>query len=258
MTNVCVVDLRELRASTGRRHPWERARAALVEALLPPVDGPVSVLDAGSGDGYLVRELLRSLPAGSTCCCWDVEYTEQEIDELKAVSGDAFEFVAASPTGAADVVLALDVIEHIEDDAAFVAELFDLARPGGHLVVTVPAWPWLYSAHDVALGHWRRYTPAALDAVVRSAGFQVVSRGGFFSALAMIRAGQRVVRGGVEPFSEATGAEPVSDLVDWTHGPLVTRTVTGALELEGRAAIALARHGVRVPGLSCWTVCRRP
>jgi SAM-dependent methyltransferase len=257
-SNVCGVDLRELRASTGRRHPWEQARAALVAELVPVAGGPVRVLDAGSGDAYLARDLLPRLPAGSTCCCWDIEYTQPEIDALSAVSGDAFEFVVGAPDDAADVALALDVIEHIEDDRAFVGELFERIRPGGVLVVTVPAWPWLYSEHDVALGHWRRYTPGALEAVVSSAGFSVMSSGGLFSALAAVRSAQRVVRGRVEPFSEVTRRSPVSDLVDWNRGPRVTRAITGALELEGRASISLARRGIRVPGLSCWAVCRRP
>ena len=74
-----------------------------------------------------------------------------------------------------DVVLLLDVIEHVEEDVRFLQDSAFLAKPGGHLIVNVPASPRLYSRYDVAAGHLRRYTPKALIEVGHQAGLEVAS-----------------------------------------------------------------------------------
>jgi SAM-dependent methyltransferase len=73
----------------------------------------------------------------------------------------------------ADVVLLLDVLEHVNDDLAALTAASRALAVGGTLVVTVPAFPWLWSPHDVALGHRRRYTARTLRAVATRAGFGV-------------------------------------------------------------------------------------
>lgn len=77
-------------------------------------------------------------------------------------------------TGAVDIVTMLDVLEHIDDDRAALRGLFRVLRPGGKLLLTVPAYPFLWSEHDVALHHKRRYVAAELTARVREAGFRVL------------------------------------------------------------------------------------
>jgi SAM-dependent methyltransferase len=72
-----------------------------------------------------------------------------------------------------DVVLAADVLEHLTDDELATSELFRVLRPGGTLVVNVPTDPGLWSEHDVALGHVRRYTRSRLNELLSSAGFRV-------------------------------------------------------------------------------------
>ncbi len=72
-----------------------------------------------------------------------------------------------------DTVLALDVIEHVEDDVTVLREMHRVLRPEGALVLTVPANPFLWSDHDVALHHKRRYTKKALMTALEGAGFRV-------------------------------------------------------------------------------------
>jgi len=72
-----------------------------------------------------------------------------------------------------DIITALDLLEHIPDDAAAVREFARVLRPGGILLVTVPALPWLWSEHDEALDHLRRYTRKRLQGVLKSAGLRV-------------------------------------------------------------------------------------
>ena len=83
--------------------------------------------------------------------------------------------------GWADAVLLLDVLEHVDDAAALGAARRALAADG-LLVVTVPAYEWLWTAHDAALGHRRRYTAGRLRRVVEGAGF-VVERTSYFSTV---------------------------------------------------------------------------
>lgn len=71
-----------------------------------------------------------------------------------------------------DVITALDVVEHLQDDCGALREVRRLLRPNGRLIATVPAFQWLWSEHDEALGHYRRYTKASLICVLRNAGLQ--------------------------------------------------------------------------------------
>jgi len=78
---------------------------------------------------------------------------------------------ALGPDAAFDVVCAFEVLEHIEDDEAALAEWFGLVRPGGRLILSTPAWPDRYGPWDEAVGHYRRYEPGQLRDRMRAAGF---------------------------------------------------------------------------------------
>lgn len=100
--------------------------------------------------------------------------------------------------GWADVVLLLDVLEHLDDDFGGLRAAHRLLREGGVLVVTVPAYAWLWSGHDVALGHRRRYVAAGLRRLVESAGYRVERLSYFntvlFPAIAGVRLYKRLRR----------------------------------------------------------------
>lgn len=100
--------------------------------------------------------------------------------------------------GWADVVLLLDVLEHLDDDAGGLRAAHRVLREGGVLVVTVPAYAWLWSGHDVALAHRRRYVAAGLRALVESAGYRVERLSYFntllFPAIAAVRLYKRLRR----------------------------------------------------------------
>ena len=100
--------------------------------------------------------------------------------------------------GWADVVLLLDVLEHLDDDVAGLRAAHRVLREGGALVVTVPAYSWLWSGHDVALAHRRRYAAAGLCRLVEGAGYRVERLSYFntvlFPAIASIRLYKRLRR----------------------------------------------------------------
>lgn len=91
--------------------------------------------------------------------------------------------------GTFDVVTAFDVLEHLADDASGLARLRDLVVPGGQLVLTVPAYDFLWSGEDVISAHHRRYTRRMLDAVCRTAGLDVLFMSYFNLALLPVMTG---------------------------------------------------------------------
>jgi SAM-dependent methyltransferase len=252
------VDLRERPTSTSpvsRRHPWEIARATfLLDALvrsgaLGTPGGVAQILDVGSGDAYVARQLLARAAVAITC--WDRHFSDADLRVLADTPG--LTPVREVPDGRFDAALLLDVIEHVDDDVGFLRDVVARLRPGGVVLVSVPAWPALFSAHDVALHHHRRYTPDACRATLQRAGLDVVTSGGFFHALLAPR-GVAVMR------EKLLGRRAPHDagLGRWSHGPLVTDVVVRVLRAEQRLSDAWARRGVDVPGLSFFAVCRVP
>jgi SAM-dependent methyltransferase len=133
------------------------------------------VLEIGSGIGNISR-LIR--PMASRLVVTDAEphYLEAlraAFPDDDAVTVAAYDLDAAPPPAVDahryDAIVAVNVIEHIADDRALVARLAGLLRPGGNLLIYVPACPIAFGSLDVALGHHRRYTPATLTEVLRSA-----------------------------------------------------------------------------------------
>jgi len=146
-----------------RRHPWWAARARLVLDLLGTLGAapPATLLDVGCGWGVNLTAFER---AGYVVTGLDVSReTLRMIDrpDRRLIEADLSKSL---PDGAPefDCVLALDVIEHIDDDVQALRQLARLVRPGGHVIVTVPALPELYSEFDDVQGHRRRYTAETL------------------------------------------------------------------------------------------------
>ena len=145
------------------RHPWWRARARLTLALLDRIGvrAPDRVLDAGCGWGTTLDALERR---GYRAVGADVSRRALEAIDRPGRALAELDLTGPLPgeVGGFDAVLALDVIEHLDDDRAAVARLGALARPGGLVVVGVPALPDLFTEFDAIQGHRRRYLPETL------------------------------------------------------------------------------------------------
>jgi SAM-dependent methyltransferase len=157
-----------------RRHPWWRARAALALRLLRELGlkPPARVVDAGCGWGVTLEALERH---GFRTIGLDV--SQRALERLDRPGRTLVEADLTQPLAhaslEADAVLALDVIEHLDDDRAAVRRLGSLARPGGFLVVSVPALPELFSEFDTIQGHRRRYRPDSLRAAFEGSELQL-------------------------------------------------------------------------------------
>lgn len=167
------MDEAEIRKSAAleERHWWYAERRALVRRLVGPL-APGRAIDVGCGSGGNAS-VLRDLG-------WDVTGVEHSPVAarlarergLHVVRGDAR--ALPMPDSSVDLYMSTDAWEHIDDDVAVAREAARVLRPGGALLVAVPAGMDLWSGHDVALGHLRRYDRAGLTALVEGAGLQVV------------------------------------------------------------------------------------
>jgi 2-polyprenyl-3-methyl-5-hydroxy-6-metoxy-1,4-benzoquinol methylase len=154
-----------------RRHPWWQARADLTLALLRQlgVRPPARVLDAGCGWGVTLEALERHgyQPVGMDIS----RRTLQRLDRQGRVLVEAdLTQPIARDVEPHDAVLALDVIEHVEDDRSLLARLGGLTRPGGVVIVSVPALPEIFGEFDAIQGHRRRYLPETLRAAFQESG----------------------------------------------------------------------------------------
>jgi SAM-dependent methyltransferase len=152
------------------RHWWYRERRALVARALRG-RRPGTALDVGAAGGGNTRVLqavgwqaaaLEYGEEGARVCA------ERGIPVLR---GDATRLPLAGES--LDLVVAYDVLEHIEDDAAAAKGVFQLLKPGGLFLVAVPCDMKLWSAHDVAVNHVRRYSRAGLLGLLTGAGFEI-------------------------------------------------------------------------------------
>ena len=155
---------------------WHRVRFGLVADHLAERTAQV-VLDVGAGSGLLGEHLRTSA----------IAYRFSEASPALATGlrsrfgDDAFD--DGGPIAADAVVALLDVIEHVEDDAALLASLAKRMESGAGIVLTVPAMRWLFSSWDTDLGHFRRYSKADLVALVEGAGLRVVEASYLFPEL---------------------------------------------------------------------------
>jgi SAM-dependent methyltransferase len=187
----------------------------------------VRILDVGAGSGFFAKALLRSTAAASATCV-DPGYGE---DRSGTEAGKPLVFRRTSPVGDADLVLLMDVIEHVDDDVALLRSYVTPARPGTRFVVSVPAFDWLWSRHDEFLGHRRRYTRKRLLRVLSDAGLSNAGAFYFFAAILPAVAIHRVTqRWG------ARARPPASDLRP--HGRLANSLLSGLC----RAECVVARH----------------
>lgn len=228
-------------------HWWYRGRRRVVAALLGRARVPAGaeILDVGCGTGRNLVELAGFGHArGAEPSEAAARVGRERGLDIVATSVEDLPF----PDAAFDLVTALDVIEHTDDDVVALREIRRVVRPGGACVVTVPAYPRLWGPHDVINLHRRRYTRRMLREAAGAAGWRVELTTSFNLCLLAPAAALRILSRNREP---ARGGRS-----DFDRTP---RSLNPVLELPIRLEAAAIRAGVRVPaGLSLCAVLRAP
>jgi SAM-dependent methyltransferase len=228
--------------ASDERHWWYRGRRRVLHAELDrlPLPPDARILDAGCGSGRMLDELRpRGRLTGVDSNPHAVTATRRRGHVAWQCDIERMPFADAS----FDLVTCFDVIEHTPDDRRTLRELRRVTRPGGTLVVTVPAYQALWSAHDIVNGHYRRYRVSELRAAAQEAGWYH-RRDSYFNAILLAPAAVvRLTRR--RPRARSARSE-----LELTPGWL-----DGVLEWPLRLEAAALRGGARLPfGLSLLAV----
>jgi SAM-dependent methyltransferase len=228
------------------RHWWYRGRRVVIERVIDDLRLPAraQILDAGCGSGRNMIELARH----GTVTGVELSHTSVQLARERGagevVEGSVLEMPFAE--GTFDLAASLDVIEHLEDDIAALRELRRVVKPGGSLLVTVPAYQWLWSGHDEVNHHHRRYRRRSLQRAGEQAGWQQV-RTTYFNSLLLPAA---ILLRVLDRFSRKT-TESSLDL--WVPPEPLNWLLERPLTFEA----ALIGRGGRIPaGLSLLAVFR--
>ena len=202
-----------------------------------------SILDVGAGSGFFSKYVLQNTTAIEATCI-DTGYTEEITDFIAEKKQHFCRTVASSE---AQLVLMMDVVEHIEDDISFIQNYVEKCPSGATFLVSVPAFNFLWSEHDVFLEHYRRYTIKSLRKVLESAGLEVTHSQYFFGAVFIIPMVIRLLK----KLLPTQTQEAKSQMRNHSF------IVNYILHLACKAEIPLMRSN-KLAGLSVFCLARKP
>lgn len=170
------------------RHWYYKSKANAMMRLLSGAS-PSVILDIGAGSGFFSRKLLSETGAKEAWCV-DISY---ENDSDATETGKSIHFRKLIDEVNADLVLLMDVLEHVDDDVDLLKGYVNKVPSGARFLVSVPAFQFLWSGHDVFLEHKRRYRLNQMEDVVRQAGLTVKHGAYYFGAVFPIAVAIRIV-----------------------------------------------------------------
>ena len=243
------MDLKEVDNTINRRHPWETARLKALSSILHPfLFNGIEIMDVGCGDGFIARGLFSNLQVKKITAV-DIHLSDDQLQEFNQVSDEITYTREIPDSGEFDLVLLLDVLEHIKDDAGFLEGIVKRQlHERGRILITVPAFQSIYGQHDINLGHYRRYNLQRLECLATTAGLKIVSSGYLFATLLIPK---YILCSLLKISSVAEGVGK------WTGGRVLTGILETFLNLDNRLLLFLARFGIKLPGLTGWVLCEK-
>lgn len=241
------------------RHPWETARFELMLKLLYKdhiLSSSNNIADIGCGDTYIVNSLSNLFPEkkyiaiDSAFSLEDIEYFNSKTKSHNISLLRNIENI--KPEQNIDLILLMDVIEHIEFEEDFLRLLLtnDFINNNTKFLITVPAFNSLFSDHDKHLKHYRRYSLKELKKVVKSAGLEIQYSGYFFSSLLFIRVVQKIN----ESFYGSKEQKGLNNKEYNKKTALIAKTF---LLLDFGITNLLNKIGLKIPGLSTYVICTK-
>ena len=158
---------------------WYYTTKAMAASKVLGDFSPSIILDVGAGSGFFSKYLLRSTTAKSAHCI-DIGYPE---DSEGKCAGKSIFFSRSIDLIGADLILMMDVLEHVDNDLELLKKYVQKASWGTKFLITVPAFEFMWSDHDVFLDHKRRYTLNQLKNVVNNSGLKINYLSYYFSII---------------------------------------------------------------------------
>lgn len=181
------------------------------------------IMEIGCSSGFLLKDLVEYFPEatiiGADVVKEPLFRLSKTLPEVPLIRFDLLK--CPLPNGVVDVLIMLNVLEHIEDDITALQKAFNLLKPGGALIIEVPAGPHLYDSYDAELFHFRRYSSSELEKKLSRVGFSLRRKShlGFlmYPAFAMIKFINKWLPVGKEKskVSKQAASSSRSKLVDW-------------------------------------------
>ena len=232
-------------ADLDSRHWWFTARHRILEAIIqrivkPPKDARILELGAGTGHNLAMLSRFGRVEASEL----DEGARELASKRLgRPVVEAALPDLSMFPADAYDLIALLDVLEHVPDDRGSLIAIKDRLKPGGALLVTVPINPWMWSAHDVAHHHHRRYRKREIEAMARQAGYKIELISPFnsllFPPIAAVRLLGKLT--GKDDSDDAMPSAPVNTALDAIFG--LERSLIGRVPMPfGVSLVAVLRR----------------
>ncbi len=185
----------ERMAEQDQHHWWFVARRRILSEVIRRVIRPrkgARVLEVGCGTGHNLTMLGQF--GALDACELDAVARGMASDRLgRPVLEARLPDLSMFRAGSYDLVALLDVLEHVPDDLGSLKAIRKLLKPGGALLLTVPANKWMWSAHDVAHHHFRRYTKGELGRLLSQAGYELQLHSYFNSLLFPLIAAARLI-----------------------------------------------------------------
>ncbi|MDR2583639.1 MAG: class I SAM-dependent methyltransferase [Fibromonadaceae bacterium] len=230
------------KTSNVNRHPWELSRTqCLLNILKKNIINDVA--DIGAGDRFFTSKLLPFV--SGTIYAIDTGYNEVS----KIIDGiHCFNDISKLPKLNCDgTILFMDVLEHIQNDTAFLNDVLDKMPAGGFVLITVPAFQFLFSEHDKFVKHSRRYNKKRLLALLNSQHLNVEKIHYFYTSLFFVRMVSFLFKK-IKP--AAVGNWNFSD----KH--IITRLIYAILNIDFRICAFFAKFNIYLPGLSLLAICK--
>lgn len=176
------------------------------------------VLDVGAGSGTFSRQLIDAGLCDSAICL-DTNYVQEKRENYQ---GKPIHFVKSIEEVSQKLILMMDILEHIRDDFAFLKEYVDRMEVGGAIFITVPAFQFIWSGHDVFLEHHRRYTIETIESVVEKAGMTSIKSRYFFGSLFPAIAATRLIKKALSGRGTLKGRSDIKLYPAWLNTALIT------------------------------------
>lgn len=253
------MDVKEFIAIQGqnfRRHPWEIVRSKVLTFWVSKSKQQGKIVDIGSGDAFLADSIAQHYKSSEVYAV-DSSYNDKTLTGISKNKSSNLHFYnklssASTHYGSINIVVMMDILEHIEHPEMLLKEV--LALPGINqdttILITLPAYQFLFSQHDKNLGHFKRYNIKVARKMLPEELFRVKYSGYFFNSLLLVRVFE-VLKEKITRNKNING----NSISTWKRRKWITRLISSLLWVEFKISWYLARMGIKLPGLTCYIIC---